>query len=130
MALKIAFTASDAPVAQTARAALVSRYGDVPEAEADIIVALGGDGFMLQTLHRTQALPARPCSDSELGACSSGGLLWRLHVYVLRAVIPAPRRTDTAGRYYWHRRDTAAARGDASSAWPAVNDCSVGFSSL
>ncbi|MCV2893239.1 NAD kinase [Lentibacter sp. XHP0401] len=58
MALKIAFTASDAPVAQTARAALVSRYGDVPEAEADIIVALGGDGFMLQTLHRTQALPA------------------------------------------------------------------------
>ena len=41
-----------------ARAALVARYGDVPEAEADVIVALGGDGFMLQTLHRTQDLDA------------------------------------------------------------------------
>lgn len=58
MALKIAFTASDAPVAQTARAALVGRYGHTAEEEADIIVALGGDGFMLQTLHRTQPLPA------------------------------------------------------------------------
>lgn len=58
MALKIAFTAFEAPLAQTARAALISRYGEAPEAEADIIVALGGDGFMLQTLHRTQALPA------------------------------------------------------------------------
>jgi NAD+ kinase len=55
--MKIAFTASSAPVAQTARAALIVRYGTVPFAEADVIVALGGDGFMLQTLHETQALP-------------------------------------------------------------------------
>ena len=53
---KIAFVASEVPVAQTARAALVARYGIVPEAEADVIVALGGDGFMLATLHRTQGL--------------------------------------------------------------------------
>jgi NAD+ kinase len=58
MSRKIAFVASDMPVAQTARAALVSRFGDVPEAEADVIVALGGDGFMLHTLHRTQTLDA------------------------------------------------------------------------
>ncbi|SDN55430.1 NAD+ kinase [Lutimaribacter pacificus] len=58
MPLAIAFTASDAPTAQTARAALVARYGDTPEDRADVIVALGGDGFMLQTLHRTQALDA------------------------------------------------------------------------
>ncbi|MFO7770245.1 MAG: NAD kinase [Roseovarius gahaiensis] len=55
---KIAFVASDAPSAQTARAALVGRYGTVPEDQADVIVALGGDGFMLQTLHRTQGLRA------------------------------------------------------------------------
>lgn len=54
MALKIAFAASRAPVAQTARAALVTRYGDVAPAQADVIVALGGDGFMLQTLHGSQ----------------------------------------------------------------------------
>lgn len=52
---KIAFTASSADVAQTARAALVTRYGNVPLDDADVIVALGGDGFMLQTLHATQA---------------------------------------------------------------------------
>ena len=56
MTQKIAFVASRARVAQTARAALVKRYGDVPAAEAEVIVALGGDGFMLQTLHDTQEL--------------------------------------------------------------------------
>lgn len=55
---KIAFVASEMPAAQTARAALAQRFGNVPEAEADVIVALGGDGFMLQTLHRTQNLSA------------------------------------------------------------------------
>ncbi len=58
MALKIAFTASTTPVAQTARAALIGRYGDVAVQDADVIVALGGDGFMLQTLHGTQHLSA------------------------------------------------------------------------
>ena len=58
MTLKIAFTASRAPVAQTARAALMGRYGNAEMDEADVIVALGGDGFMLQTLHDTQELEA------------------------------------------------------------------------
>lgn len=58
MPSKIAFTASRADVAQTARAALVTRYGNVDPEEAEVIVALGGDGFMLQTLHATQAVAA------------------------------------------------------------------------
>jgi NAD+ kinase len=53
---KIAFLASRAPVAQTARAALIARYGDVVPAQAEVVVALGGDGFMLETLHRMQVL--------------------------------------------------------------------------
>ncbi|WP_294610304.1 NAD kinase [Roseovarius sp.] len=56
MTRKIAFVASDAPTAQSALEALTLRFGQVPEAEADVIVALGGDGFMLHTLHRTQNL--------------------------------------------------------------------------
>ena len=58
MPQKIAFTASSADVAQTARAALVTRYGNVEMDAADVIVALGGDGFMLDTLHRTLDLSA------------------------------------------------------------------------
>jgi NAD+ kinase len=52
----IHFTASDSDVAQDAREALVRSYGDVRPEEADVIVALGGDGFMLQTLHGTMDL--------------------------------------------------------------------------
>jgi NAD+ kinase len=52
----IAFRASSSPVAQATLASLAARYGNLPVAEAEVIVALGGDGFMLQTLHDTQAL--------------------------------------------------------------------------
>lgn len=53
---KIAFLASETDVAREARAALVASYGDAPLDDAQVIVALGGDGFMLQTLHGTQHL--------------------------------------------------------------------------
>jgi len=49
---RIAFIASPMPEAQEARAGLGKRYGDSAANEADVIVALGGDGLMLQTLHR------------------------------------------------------------------------------
>ncbi|MEE8099400.1 MAG: NAD(+)/NADH kinase, partial [Hyphomicrobium sp.] len=49
---KIAFVASDMPQAIEARDRLVARYGAVEIGDADAIVALGGDGHMLQTLHR------------------------------------------------------------------------------
>jgi NAD+ kinase len=48
---KLCFVASGTPSARTALAALQARYPSVPAAEADVIVALGGDGFMLETLH-------------------------------------------------------------------------------
>lgn len=50
---KLAFVASQAPDAEESRRRLVARYGEVPAREADVIVALGGDGLMLQTLHAT-----------------------------------------------------------------------------
>ena len=53
---KIAFVASPVPIAQTALHELAAKHGDVAQTEADVIVALGGDGFMLQTLHATQGL--------------------------------------------------------------------------
>lgn len=47
----LAFVASKAPEAQEAAERLRRRYPSVPVDEADVIVALGGDGFMLETLH-------------------------------------------------------------------------------
>ncbi len=48
----IAFVASDTALAQEARARLVARYGECAAEQADVAVSLGGDGFMLETLHR------------------------------------------------------------------------------
>src|SRR5215211_1080672 len=49
---RLAFASAATPAARSARARLEKRYGAVPPAQADIVVALGGDGLMLQTLHR------------------------------------------------------------------------------
>lgn len=50
--LSIAFVASDTPQAQVAKERLEARYGARDPDMADLVVALGGDGLMLQTLHR------------------------------------------------------------------------------
>ena len=52
-----AFLASEAPQAQAALAELTERYGSAPPDQADAIVALGGDGFMLETMHRLRERP-------------------------------------------------------------------------
>ena len=51
MTRKFSFIASNAPDAQAAAKHLAALYGNARQDEADVIVALGGDGFMLQTLH-------------------------------------------------------------------------------
>ena len=48
----IAFVAGQTPEARDACARLEKRYGTSDPAKADVIVALGGDGLMLQTLHK------------------------------------------------------------------------------
>ncbi|HUG86154.1 MAG TPA: NAD kinase [Euzebya sp.] len=49
---RLAFVASGAPDAQAAHRELSERYGNAPVDGAEVIVALGGDGFMLETMHR------------------------------------------------------------------------------
>ena len=80
----IAFAASDVEIAQTAARALAERYGAVAPGEADVIVALGGDGFMLQTLHDTErrGVPVYGMNRGTIGflmnAYSEDGLIERL----------------------------------------------------
>lgn len=50
---RIAFLASNAPAAQDALAQMIELYGQHALGSADVVVALGGDGFMLHTLHET-----------------------------------------------------------------------------
>ena len=53
---RIAFLASDAPIAREALRALTAAYGQTDPQDAQVIVALGGDGFMLQTLNAHRGL--------------------------------------------------------------------------
>ena len=62
----IAFVASKTDEAQRALAELRQRYAEVPIEQAQVIVALGGDGFMLRTLHRHLALD-KPVFGMKLG---------------------------------------------------------------
>ena len=103
--IKVTFVSSDIPEATSALAALRERYGDVGMDEAEIIVALGGDGLMLQTLHRamTRKLPVYGMNCGSVGFLmnnfDSSDLMERLaaaspsHIYPLSMSV-----TDTKGK--------------------------------
>lgn len=104
MSLKIAFVASRAASAQAALGALVARYGQSGEADADVIVALGGDGFMLETLHRTQDLPTavygmnRGTIGFLMNEYNESDLVARLEAAEEAVINPlSMRATDTSG---------------------------------
>ncbi len=53
---QIRFVASAVDLAEAARDRLIARHGQAAAETADVIVALGGDGLMLSTLHATERL--------------------------------------------------------------------------
>ena len=54
-AKRICILGSPTALARDARNSLIARHGDCPLDDAQVVVALGGDGFMLETLHRMLA---------------------------------------------------------------------------
>ncbi|MFT3757160.1 MAG: NAD kinase [Pseudoxanthomonas sp.] len=63
---RIAFLASPTDDAQAALATMTAQHGNCEPAQADILCPLGGDGFMLQTLHRHGGL-GKPVYGMKLG---------------------------------------------------------------
>ncbi|TKW68177.1 MAG: NAD kinase [Paracoccus denitrificans] len=55
--MRMHFIASETETAQSALAELSARYGQPTRREADVIVALGGDGLMLSVMHQNKGLP-------------------------------------------------------------------------
>jgi len=105
----IAFVASRTDEAQAALAEIRARYPEAPLEQADIIVALGGDGFMLRTLHRHLALN-KPVYGMKLGTVGFlmnqyrvDGLperLARVHATTLKPlVMEAVSESGTTGTY-------------------------------
>ncbi len=66
--MKLALLASPTPPAEAAAAELRALYDWVPTSDADVVVALGGDGFLLQVLHAAlNARAPRPMFGMNLG---------------------------------------------------------------
>jgi NAD+ kinase len=65
----LAFVASDAEGPREAATTLIKRYGSVAPEDADVVVALGGDGFMLETLHKglPRATPIYGMNQGSIG---------------------------------------------------------------
>ncbi len=101
---RIAFVASDVPEATSARDRLVARYGNVDPKDADAIVALGGDGLMLQTLHRfmSDRIPIYGMNRGSVGFLmnefAENDLIGRLQRAVVTQIHPlSMKATDEAG---------------------------------
>ena len=95
----IAFLSSGAKEANEALERLTALYGNSPLDEADVIVALGGDGLMLQTLHMTMKAP-KPIYGMNRGSVgflmndySEQGLPERLRVAEPSIIHPLIMRT-------------------------------------
>jgi len=110
-ALRIGLLSSHTPVAKAAEAMLRQRYDWAPADEADTLVALGGDGFMLETLH-AMLESGRPRPVFGMNRGTVGFLMneWRLDQLAERiggakAIRVAPlemRATNTAGETFTH----------------------------
>lgn len=105
---RLAFVASDRPEAIEAQARLSERYGNHRIEDAQVVVALGGDGFMLETLHRTMYDP-RPIYGMNRGSLgflmndyAEDGLLERI-ASAERAVIHPLSMTVIDGQRRNHR---------------------------
>lgn len=102
---RLTFLASDRPEAQEARERLAARYGDAGMDGAQVIVALGGDGFMLETVHASMGRK-KPIYGMNRGSVgflmneySEDGLLERINAAEQAVIHPLRMRAaDIHGR--------------------------------
>jgi NAD+ kinase len=115
--LKLHFTASPRADAQAGLQQAIRRYGQSPEDKAEVVVALGGDGWMLDTLHRRFAdrLPVYGMHRGTVGFLMNAFSLDDL-----------PRRIDAAVRQVIYPLELRAERTDGSvRTLHAINEVSL-----
>jgi NAD+ kinase len=104
---RLSFVSSGTPEADAAAERLRKRYGDAGFETADVIVALGGDGLMLQTLHRVMErhVPVFGMNFGSVGFLmnefAEDGLIGRLRAAKPTQIFPlAMRVLDATGRQH------------------------------
>lgn len=114
---RIAFLASSAPEAQAALMQLQARYGGIETRDADVIVALGGDGFVLQTLHEHMA------SKLPIYGMNCGSVGFLTNDYSEEALPARLARAEAATIYPLRMRARTNASGSAEAL--AINEVSL-----
>jgi NAD+ kinase len=100
---RIAFVASDAPAAKRALSILQKHYGKTDPEQADVVVALGGDGHMLQTMHRyvSTGIPVYGMNRGSVGFLMNDyaekDLPARLHAAELTVIHPLKMEATSQG---------------------------------
>jgi len=115
-----ALVASPTPPAQAAARELRETYDWVDVAEADLIVALGGDGFMLQTLHAMleRRQPIVPAFGMNLGTVGFLMNEWQRHGLAERLALTKPFKVTPLGM-------VAETIDGETFALPAINEVSL-----
>ncbi len=117
--LRLALVASDTGPAVSASAELRARYGFVPVPEADVVVALGGDGFLLHSLH--QALTAQ--TPKPMFGMNRGTVGFLMNEY---SADDLPARIAAARAFVLHPLlMTATTVAGETVTWPAINEVSL-----
>lgn len=118
--LRRALVASPTQAAQEAAALLADTHEWVPAEDAELIVALGGDGFMLQTLHAMleRRKPVVPVFGMNLGTVGFLMNEWRQHGLDARLERVKPFKVVPLAM-------TATTMGGESFALPAINEVSL-----
>jgi NAD+ kinase len=114
-----ALVASPAEAAQAAQAMLRERYDFVPMAEAEQIIALGGDGFLLQTLHEMLKRGAL-CPVFGMNRGTVGFLMNEWRIESLRDRVNSAKAFTVAPL----RMDAVTVSGETLSN-PAINEVSL-----
>jgi NAD+ kinase len=102
---RVAFVAADGEAAQQALIELRQKYGTVAPEDAEVVVALGGDGFMLETLHRFVARGV------PIFGMHRGSVGFLMNPYQVEGLA---ERLETAQRVSFYPLEMAAAAEDGS----------------
>lgn len=113
----LAFIASSTDEAQASRQELIRLYGHTNPTDADVIVALGGDGFMLQTLHDTMN------SGKLIYGMNRGSVGFLMNDF---SVDNLPERISVAVENAFHPLKMTTTNADGSTSFAlAINEVSV-----
>jgi len=117
--MKLALLVSDSHVARAAGESLRQQYDFVPVREADVVVALGGDGFLLHCLHEALQLK----DPKPMFGMNRGTVGFMMNDFKTKSLV---ERVESAKSFVLHPLQMQATTATGRTvAFPAINEVSL-----